>query len=143
MVILKGPMHSDDAHGSINKNINVQKQFGTSRARMWFKPKNVKSQCQLTRRSVFLDGSTAWSKSPDLVTPEDKVAWRALAKQLLMTGYNLFMQKYIQLNLIGCTKVTPAIIPKPNHQSQPETSFLLINDVDYLLINSTDKLKLI
>ena len=111
---LTGPMFSLEARKTLAGAITYQNTKSTQIARKKPVPFNTKTTCQLNRRQVFLHGANKWRSRPDLVTPEMKVLWAAQAEGLSMTAYNLFMSKYLAVNLAGCNIVSPQVIPLPN-----------------------------
>jgi len=109
----RGPLQSVKAHGTLNKTLTYQHSKTKNVIRKRPIPKNTKSNCQLNRRQVFLEGSDVWKNHPTLVPDSDKILWEALAKGIPKTGYNLFMSEYLSLNLVNCEIIRPSIIPKP------------------------------
>lgn len=139
---LTAPFMSLGAHGTIKKAITFQENKGFNICRRRPLPTGPKTTCQINRRTVFNNGADTWKNHPELVPTVDQTAWNNLAKFTPMTGYNLFISRYLELNLVGCSIVSPAIIPTPYWPPIVTGYFLLVAIGSYLIQNGSGKIKL-
>lgn len=73
---------------------------GREYARARVKPFNPDTEAQRGVRRAFGDAVRAWQQ----LSVEEKGKWRRLARKLHARGYNLFISRYLRLNIGSATR---------------------------------------
>jgi hypothetical protein len=76
-------------------------------------PHNPKSDKQVAIRGVLTDGVSKWRFGA--ISAANKARWNSYAQGQEYSGFNRFMEKYIEANYDAAagTKVSPQVIPDP------------------------------
>jgi len=72
MAKLKGPLLSENAHGSIAKRLTFSKRASGNQARFQHANHDSNTTSQQTQRTLFLQARDAWQ----LLTTEEKALWK-------------------------------------------------------------------
>jgi len=88
---LTGPLLSLRASGSVAKNLTYSERKTGSLARWQKKQKDVLTSERVEWRARFLQAVAAWHA----LTENEKEVYNEEAERLTMTGYNLFLKKYL------------------------------------------------
>ena len=81
------PLLSRDATGALAKTITFQKSGSRLTAKRWSAPTGQVSVAQTARRNLYQAAVDAWN----LLSPEQRLVWEAIAAPLNITGYNAFL----------------------------------------------------
>ena len=95
MPIVKGPLFSAKAFGSIKKLLTFQGLRNKTVCKGFQKNPNSYSADQLGIRSVYRRGADSWN----LLSPAEKENYNLLSKEKIMTGFNYFMGLYLVANI--------------------------------------------
>ncbi len=76
-------------------NVVFYTRLGTQCVRAHVVPRNPDTQAQRAVRRSFGDAVRSWQST----SPEEKYAYNRKARHLNMSGYNLFISKYIKTNI--------------------------------------------
>ena len=102
MVKVKGPLFSLTASGKIAERLVFSVRSSGQQVRFQKKQKDVLTASRLTQRGAYLQGVNAWK----ILTDNEKMEWITEAKPIQMTGYNLYMQNYLNDFVNGRKKAT-------------------------------------
>ena len=95
MAILKGPLHSIEAHGSVAKQIVFKKTNGRNVATVYSTPGSVKpffpNSSQQEKRARYGAAVGYWQS----LTSDEKAIYATRAKNENYSGWNLFLQEYM------------------------------------------------
>ncbi len=94
MAKVKNPLLSLSASGTIGNIVTYAKRKFNQVVSIKLTRKDSNSSLQQVLRQVFIEGTAAWN----LLTDPQKLQYEEDAKSLVMTGYNLFIQEYINEN---------------------------------------------
>lgn len=97
IVTLASPFHSFS--GALG-NMVLYNIDGIEYARARVKPHNPDTEGQRMIRRAFGDAVRAWQQ----LSVEEKGKWRRLARKLHAKGYNLFISRYLRLNIGSATR---------------------------------------
>lgn len=113
MARVTGPFLSLAARGTVANTLTASFWRGISYIRERVIPHNPRSDKQVAIRSVLTDGVSKWRFG--VITAEQKERWNSYAKGQEYSGFNRFMEKYIEANYdkVAGTKVSPQVIPPP------------------------------
>jgi len=113
MVRVTGPFLSLDARGTLGDVMTASFWRGVNYIRQRVIPHNPRTSRQVAIRSVLTDGVSKWRFGT--ISQSDKDMWNSYAKGQEYSGFNRYMQKYIEANYdkAAGTKVTPQVIPSP------------------------------
>ena len=92
MVKTIGPLLSLDAHGTVAGLLTFSKRRSCKQVRFQKKQTDVITTARTAHRNLFLFAITAWHT----LTTEQKETYNVRARPLPITGYNLYIQEYIQ-----------------------------------------------
>lgn len=95
MAIVKNPLNSISASGTINNLLTYNNRSKNNVVTKKFKRNDKKSDIQIHIRSTFNSGTEYWNT----LSEQEKKTFQALARTRLMTGYNLFMKLYLDEHL--------------------------------------------
>jgi hypothetical protein len=84
MAKITNPLHSLNATGAFGKKITFTGSTGGQRAIMYRAPKGTSTPAKTTN---YAAGCAAWQ----LLDSAAKAAWKAIATQKKLTGFNAFM----------------------------------------------------
>jgi len=105
MVKVIGPLYSLSASGKIAERLVFSIRASGQQVRFQRKQKDIITASRLTQRGAYLQGVDSWKILADNV----KIEWITEAKSLQMTGYNLYMQNYLNDFVNGRKKATYGI----------------------------------
>ena len=110
MAKVNAPLLSISASGQFAKAIVYASWKGINYAREYFVPSNPQSAAQVVIRGYFSSAVTAWKGATQVI----KDAWTKYASDngLQMSGYNLFVQKYVDF-MVGSAGTPPTVINAP------------------------------
>ena len=91
MAKVTGPLLSVEAKGSIAKNLTFSERKTGSQVRFQKKQKDVLTSDRVEHRARFLEAVASWHA----LTEEEKLTYNQRAKDLMMTGYNLYLREYL------------------------------------------------
>ncbi|MDZ7721674.1 MAG: hypothetical protein U5R06_02310 [candidate division KSB1 bacterium] len=93
MAKVTAPLFSLDASGTIGKAFTFSKWKGRNYVRTRVSPYNPKSTGQTTQRTAFSSAVTVWQG----MSSGEKDNWNARARGLglVMSGYNFYVQQYL------------------------------------------------
>lgn len=91
MVKVKSPLLSREARGAIYGNIVFSVRKSGQQVRFQKPPVDRRSSGQISRRLIYSNGVDAWHS----LTSEEKQVYIVQAKEMNMTGYNLYMRTYL------------------------------------------------
>jgi len=113
MVRVTGPFLSLDARGTLGDVMTASCWRGVNYIRQRVIPHNPRTSRQVAIRSVLTDGVSKWRFGT--ISQSDKDMWNSYAKGQEYSGFNRYMQKYIEANYdkAAGTKVSPQVIPSP------------------------------
>ena len=97
MVKLRGPLMSVDAKGTLGNTLTYQRGFGKNRATRVPKHRDMQSSKQLTQRFCFQAARDEWA----WLSGAEKDDLSDEAEQFQMTGYNLFLRRYLKREYPG------------------------------------------
>lgn len=95
MPILKGPMFSLGATGTLGKTITYEDHGTDQRARLYTSTTPPPTQAQTDHRTRIGEMSLSWRALP----PEDRAAWSIAAAPLQKTGYTYWWQEWFAQNI--------------------------------------------
>lgn len=95
MAKCKNPLFSIKAVGSIGKALTYTSSKGVNIVKKFFKSLDRLTDRRIFIRQIFLEGTQAWNA----LTPTEKQAYVDDAKPKHITGFNLFMKKYLDDNI--------------------------------------------
>lgn len=112
MAIVKGPLFSLDASGSIGGAITFSKWKGRAYVRQRVVPSNPKSGAQVGRRAMMKFASQYWAT----ISAADQATWETLADQLTASRFNA----YISENMAGWNNyLAPSEATPPTRSGTP------------------------
>ncbi len=88
---ITGPLFSLEAKGSIAKNLTFSERKTGAQVRFQKKQKDVLTSDRVEHRARFLEAVAAWHA----LTEEKKLVYDQRVKDLMMTGYNLYLREYL------------------------------------------------
>ena len=100
MAKIKGPLLSLTASGKIAERLVFSLRKSGQQVRFQRGQKDVITVARLNQRGVYSAAVLAWNILSDL----SKIEWISEAKELQLTGYNLFMQNYLGNYINGHAK---------------------------------------
>jgi len=105
MAKVKGPLMSFDASGKLANSIVFMKWKGIPTVRAHVKPSNPQTAGQTAQRTKMSDAVVQWHNA--LLSATDKTAWNLFASSFtaVLSGFNAFVKKYIDLVVAGVTYV--------------------------------------
>lgn len=105
MAVVKGPLFSLDASGSVAGAITFSKWKGRAYVRQRVIPSNPKSGAQTGRRAMLKFLSQAWADIADV----DQATWQTLADQLVASRFNAYVGENLKTwhNFLSPTQATP------------------------------------
>jgi len=108
------PFLSIGATGTVAKTLTASTWKGREYMKQRFIPSNPNSSRQQARRASFSDGVSKWRFRTDLISATQKTLWESYGAKIQVSGFNRFMQKYLEQNYNSGTglKVTPQIVPQ-------------------------------
>ena len=77
--------------GTIGKSKTAIERDGTNFTRFWVLPHDPKTPAQMRQRKRFADAHEAWIALPQ----EKRNEYNECARNIEMTGYNLFVKEYV------------------------------------------------
>lgn len=92
MAKVTAPLMSMDASGAFGDTIVYAKWKGINYARQYVVPANPRTQAQVTTRTYFNQAVEAWHAEDDAT----RARWVDAARGLPLTGFNLYVGKYVQ-----------------------------------------------
>ncbi len=95
----------DSAHGRIGK-IVLYNRNGVQCARSYAVPRNPDTPAQKRNRKTFAEAVKLWQG----LTPDEKYRYNRNARKLRISGYNLFISRYMRENLPGLKDSAGAMI---------------------------------
>ena len=101
--LLTHPAYSLGLTGKYKGRIHQRSKKGKYYSKRYAKPKNPRTPDQVKTRNVFIQASDAYQNESESV----RTLWRNRAKNLPMTGRNLYLRRYIRLLNQGVTPPTP------------------------------------
>ena len=100
MAKIRGPLLSETARGKIAERLVFSLRSSGQQVRFQNKQKDVITDARANQRAIYLESVSAWNILSDL----EKLEWKAQAKEFNFTGYNLFMQSYLDNFVFGRAK---------------------------------------
>ncbi len=91
MAKVTGALYSISASGNIKKTIVYTSFRNTPVVKRFSKPTDLDTDEQQAIRGVYKDGTIAWNNLSEF----EKDVYKERAKTKKMTGFNLFMQEYL------------------------------------------------
>jgi len=91
MAKIKGPLLSLTASGKIAERLVFSLRSSGQQVRFQRKQADVITESRTSQREVYSAAVSAWKLLSDVA----KIEWISEAKNLQFTGYNLFMQNYL------------------------------------------------
>lgn len=113
MAKLTKPLMSSAAHGSVGPALTFSKRISGNQVRYQKKPKDVITAAVAEHRAKYAAGAARWRNYSDAM----KQYWNDLAVKLNLTGYNLFMRKWLM-----------GLILPPEYLLTENGSYLLMED---------------
>jgi len=95
MTKLTGPLMGFDAEGSIDKKTTFSKFKGVTYAKQYKAPKNPRTALQVLARDTLRKANLIWKQSSILF----RESWNRAADNKVLTGYNIWIGRYIADNL--------------------------------------------
>lgn len=92
MAVVKGPLFSLDASGSVAGAITFSKWKGRAYVRQRVIPSNPKTGGQLGRRAMMRFLAQKW----DALVAGDKASWTTLAAQIVASNFNAYVRDNLQ-----------------------------------------------
>jgi len=92
---VNAPLFSFKAFGSVGKGITYTASKGINIVKRFFKSKDNLTSRRLQIRETYQEGILAWKD----LTPEQKQGYEEQASGKTLTGYNLFMQEFLNENI--------------------------------------------
>jgi len=91
MAKLINPLHSLTATGTVGRIATYRNSLRGAEAHTKPAPSKSHSWQQLQRRLLYSHGCAAWNA----LSPAAKQSWRAIGAATQITGFNAFMQQYL------------------------------------------------
>lgn len=91
MVLVKSPLLSKSASGTIGENLTFSLRDTGQQVRFQKRQKDVFSVPREVQRTLYREAYEQWN----LLDSDDKKMWLRMAYSKQMTGYNLFVKTYL------------------------------------------------
>ncbi len=91
MVLVKSPLLSKSASGTIGENLTFSLRDTGQQVRFQKKQKDIFTVPREIQRTLYREAYEQWN----LLDSEDKTMWSRMAQNKKMTGYNLFLKTYL------------------------------------------------
>jgi hypothetical protein len=86
-------IRGDEYSGTIGKTTTASKWKRVRYLRKWVSPTNPRTELQMYQRSIFTQAVEAWHE----LSREQQEAYNRIASPYGISGYNLFVRRYIEL----------------------------------------------
>lgn len=100
MVKIIGPLLSREARGKIAERLVFSLRPSGQQVRFQRKQKDLSTELRISQREIYSEAVSAWNILPDL----EKLEWKEQAKGFDLTGYNMFVQLYLNNFVNGRAK---------------------------------------
>ena len=125
MALLIGPLHSDQASGTIGNTITYSRWKGKPYARFRVVPNNPMTPAQISVRTALRLLTEAWRLEETLGTdPNDQVVdaaykalWNVAVGSRAMSGFNFYVKRYMEqfrdagMYPTSLADITPIVTP--------------------------------
>lgn len=91
MVLVKSPLLSESASGTIADNLTFSLRDTGQQVRFQKKQKDIFTVPREIQRTLYRQAYEEWN----LLAPEDKIMWSKMASSKKMTGYNLYLKTFL------------------------------------------------
>ncbi len=88
------PLFGFSARGKLDKSLIYSSWKGINYVKKYVTPANPKTPAQVAHRNLFSQAVSSWKSLAD----DEKSAWNNAAKGKPLSGFNLYVQSYIETN---------------------------------------------
>ena len=105
-------------------NVVFYKRLGKHCVRIHVIPHNPDTQAQRNMRCTFAHAIKSWQS----MSGEEKYAFTRKARNLCMSGYNLYISHYMKANYITASNLKSKLLPEKTYPSPVPLRFLSVSN---------------
>jgi hypothetical protein len=100
MAKIRGPLLSQEARGKIAERLVFSLRSSGQQVRFQKAQQDIITEARTNQRIIYSEAVEAW----DILSDLEKLEWKVQAGKLKFTGYNLFVQSYLDNFVFGHAK---------------------------------------